>query len=152
MFQTHPTTPNTMLNRINDPSEFSAWIKNFITFLGEKGLGQIIPDETGKPSNATNNQQKKFVLDVFKCFVSPKAYPKWFSSKFQENFIELFDVIERALYQENEILSERIIAKELFSIYYDCKSDPFFFQKKLSNLRDKGEKIGISFERQCTIW
>lgn len=76
MFQTHPTTPNTMLNRINDPSEFSAWIKNFIAFLGGKGLGQIIPDETGKPSNAANNQQKKFVLDVFKCFVSPKAYPK----------------------------------------------------------------------------
>ena len=98
LFNKPPTTPNTMLTRINDPSEFSAWIKNFIIFLGEKGLDQIVPDETGNPTNAATDDQKKFVLDIFKCFVSPKAYPKWFSSKLQENFIELFDVIEHALY------------------------------------------------------
>ena len=39
LFNKLPTTPIAMLTRINDPSEFSAWIKNFTMFLGEKGLG-----------------------------------------------------------------------------------------------------------------
>ena len=41
LFNKPPVTPNTMLTRIHDPSEFSAWIKNFIIFLREKDLGCI---------------------------------------------------------------------------------------------------------------
>lgn len=52
-------------------------------------------------------------------------YPKWFSTTIDEDFIELYDVIERALSKGNEIVSERTIANELFSIYYDGNSDPF---------------------------
>ncbi|MFZ2381671.1 hypothetical protein [Leuconostoc falkenbergense] len=136
--------PNTMLIKIKDSSEFSAWIKNFIVFLSEKGLTHLIPDENGNSATDANEEEKRFVIDIFKFFVSPSAYPKWFSTTLNEHFIELYDVIERALYKENEIVSERMIANELFSIYYDGKSDPFFFQRKLENLRKKGEEIGIS--------
>lgn len=89
-------------------------------------------------------KKKKFITDVFKYFVSPKAYPAWFSKQLQERFIELYDVVEHALYKEKRYDNERSIAKELNSIYYDGKSDPFFFQKKLNNLRKKGLEIGIT--------
>ena len=93
-----PIGTNTMLIKIKDSSEFSAWVKNFIIFLGEKGLGHIIPDEDGNPSTDANEDEKRIVTDIFKFFVSPSAYPKWFSNNLNEHFIELYDVIERALY------------------------------------------------------
>ena len=139
-----PAVPTAALNRITDQSEFSAWIKNFLVFLDEHNLDHIIPNENGKSSNSATDKEKKLITDTFKYFVSPKAYPTWFSKKLQERFIELYDVIEHALYQENGYDSERSIAKELSSIYYDGKSDPFFFQKKLHNLRRKGLEVGIT--------
>lgn len=141
---TQPVATGTTLNRINDPSEFSTWVKNFIVFLNEHQLEHIIPNENGQPTNSATDKEKKFITDTFKFFVSPKAYPTWFSKKLKERFIELYDVIEHALYQENGYDSERAIAKELNSIYYDGKSDPFFFQKKLHNLRQKGLEVGIT--------
>lgn len=138
------TVAPTRLNRINDSTEFSAWLKTFSTFLVEQGLDHVIPDETGRPKTPATNSEKQFILDVFRYFVPAKAYPKWFSDRTNERFIDLYDVIEHALFQENEYANARMIAQELASITYDCKSDPFFFEKKLQNLRRKGEQLGIT--------
>ena len=143
-FTQQEITPTATLNRINDQSEFSTWIKNFIIFLRERKLEHVIPPENGQSTNSATDEEKKFITDVFKYFVSPKAYPAWFSKQSQERFIELYDVIENALYKETGYDNERSIAKELNSIYYDGKTDPFFFQKKLNNLRKKGLEIGVT--------
>lgn len=134
----------TTLNHITDSSEFTTWLKNFTTFLTEQGLGHVIPDESGRPSTEATNAEKQFILDVFRYFVAPKAYPKWFSDRTKERFIDLYDIIEIAIFQENEYSNDLTVNEELNTIYYDCKSDPFIFEKKLQNLRKKGEKIGIT--------
>lgn len=95
-----PVAGDTTLNRITDQSGFSAWVKQFIVFLNEYQLEHIIPNENGQPTNSATDKVFKFITDIFKYFISPKAYPTRFSKKLQERFIEPYDVIEHALYQE----------------------------------------------------
>lgn len=95
-------------------------------------------------STRSNELRKQFILDVFRYFVAPKAYPKWFSDRTKERFIDLYDIIEFAIFQENEYSNDLTVNEKLNTIYYDCKSDPFIFEKKLQNLRKRGEKIDIT--------
>ncbi|GMM54582.1 hypothetical protein DAKH74_011980 [Maudiozyma humilis] len=47
-------------------------------------------------------------------------------------------------FSKDDHIEEIIVHQKLNSIYYDCKSDPVIFEKKLHDLRKRGEQLGIT--------
>ncbi|CCD25837.2 uncharacterized protein NDAI_0G00610 [Naumovozyma dairenensis CBS 421] len=127
---------------ISNESEFNGWIKTFIKYLRHQNLGHVIPDRLGNTGNI-KEPEKDFIIEAFNYCVPSTAYPKWFQFALTNEYIELIDVIGRAMSLAEDKAGVDEIYEQLLAVKYDGKSDAILFKKLLNSLIAKGEKVGI---------
>ncbi|EDO16465.1 Tkp1 protein [Vanderwaltozyma polyspora DSM 70294] len=139
-----------MLTRATSAHNFDRWITDFVKFLKQNKLEDLVPDKYGSAKRTPNNVDKAFILNTINMYVPENSYPDWMKSSISKR-TNLLTLILHAVGAVANNDPEEELLNELHNITFDGSNAAFIFAAKIRSLFEncKTSKTDISESLVC---
>ncbi|EDO18693.1 Tkp1 protein [Vanderwaltozyma polyspora DSM 70294] len=129
---THPMD-RIMLTVASSAHDFNRWINDFVKFLKQSNLVDIIPDEYGCAKRTPTDVEKAYIINIFNMYVPADTYPDWMKSSISEG-TDLLTLILHAIGTVANKDPEEELLNRLSNITFDGSNAAFIFAAKIRSL------------------
>lgn len=128
------------LYAIRKSSEFDRWLIRFISCIETSEYHMIIDNP-----NLVSTEVKEEIVNIFKTYVHPEAYPMWFRDQLDQNLVTSLNAILSTItiQKQDEKETDLEILTKLTKFKYN-KQYPVIFRNEVFGLLNKVQQIRVT--------
>ena len=115
---------------------FNSWVHNFIKYLNNSGLKDLVPDSHDRTVREPTPEESQGLIHLFFSLVPQSSYPEWVQECFQKQ-MHPYDVIRQAMAYDMERSNVTTIINTIRSLKYNGGYPAFQYISYLHNLLDQ---------------
>lgn len=128
---------------LTSSSEFLIWVRNYIKFLQNSNLGDIIPKTNGKATRQMTYDEHTFLYNTFQTFAPSQFLPTWVKDILSVDYTDIMKILTKSMEKmqsDNQEVNDYIT---LANLQYDGSIPADMFETQVINTIDRLRDSGL---------